>query len=247
MNHSILTAAMTIAFVAGCASATPTRAPTVAPTIAPAATQATTLPATAPPSPTSGPNENVTTLPGGEIDAGTYTGVYEGYRYTFTVPSAGWTSYADTGCCVVYKGEDENGAQVFLGGDMTSLYADACKSAGTAFEPGPSVDDLVSALTSLEGFESNEPTDVTLNGHSGRRVAVTVPAGVDVRSAACYLGKYSLSSNRWYQASGQTDDLWILDVDGQRLVLTFSTTPATPAELVKELEQIRDSVTIEKV
>jgi len=186
-------------------------------------------------------------LPGGEIDAGTYTGVYEGTRFTFTVPDSGWTSYADTGCCVIFQGEDEVGAQMFLGGDITSLYADACESAGTEFEPGPSVDDLVAALTSLKGFESTEPADVTLNGYEGKRVALTVPADVDVRSSDCHDSKYSLWSGRWYQTAGQTDDLWILDVDGQRHVLTFSTALDTPADLVEKLEQIRDSIQMEPV
>jgi hypothetical protein len=41
--------------------------------------------------------------------------------------------------------------------------------------------------------------------------------------------------------------LWILDVGGQRQVLTFSTTPNTPADLVEQLEQIRDSIVIERL
>jgi hypothetical protein len=91
------------------------------------------------------------------------------------------------------------------------------------------VDELATALTSLEDFESTEPSVVALNGYEGKRVALTVP-DVDVRSTDCDQGKYSLSSNRWYQSAGQTDDLWILEVDGQRLVLPFATTPNTPAD-----------------
>jgi hypothetical protein len=232
--------ALIVGALTGCAGAgAPTQAPTVAPTAAPTASSAPT----ASTSPTA---QEAQELPAGDLEAGTYTGVYEGYRFTFTVPDAGWTSIADTGCCVLFQGEDEDGAQMFLGGDITSLYADACESAGTGFEPGPSVDGLASALTSLEDFESTEPSDATLNGYDGKRVALTVPAGVAVRSTDCDQGKYSLSSDRWYQSAGQTDDMWILDVDGQRLVLTFATTPNTPADLVEQLEQIRDTIVIER-
>ncbi len=249
--------ALVLGMLAGCAgAAAPTQAPTANSTAAPTASSTlspTASPSSAPtasPDPTGTPEpaaQGAVPLPGGEIEADTYTGEYEGYRFTFTVPDAGWTSYADTGCCVMYQGDDADGAQMYLGGDITSLYADACESAGSEFEPGPTVDDLASALTSLEGFELSEPTDVTLNGYEGKRVALTVPADVDVRSTDCDDAKYSLSSNRWYQASGQTDDLWILDVDGQRLVLTFATTQDTPAELTEELEQIRDSIVIDPI
>ena len=257
MNRILITAVV-IGFIAGCAGPAATQSPTANPTTPPttnASTEPTVSPtADATASPTSAPTaspattaQDVVELPGGDLDPGTYTGVYEGTRFTFAVPDSGWSSYIDTGCCVLYEGDDEETAQMFLGGDITSLYADACETAGTEFDPGPSVDDLAAALASLEGFESTEPTDVTLNGYEGKRVALTVPADVDVRNPDCAGGQYSLWSNRWYQASGQTDDLWILDVDGKRHVLTFSTTPNTPADVVDQLEQIRDSIVIERV
>jgi hypothetical protein len=240
--------ALVIGVVAGCTGAAPTPSPTGTPATAatanPAPTASSVPAASATPEPT---NQGAVQLPAGDIDAGTYTGVYEGYRFTFTVPDSGWSSYLDTGCCVIYQGADEDGAQMYLGGDITRLYADACESAGSEFEPGPTVDDLVSALTSLEGFETSGPTDVELNGYEGKRLALTVPADVDVRSPDCYQGRYSLSSSRWYQAAGQSDAMWILDVDGQRLVLTFATTQDTPAELAEELDQIRDSIQIKPV
>jgi len=246
--HRFAIPALIIGIVAGCAGTPATPVPTANPTAA--ATPVPTTPPTA--SPTSAPTaspaataEGVQELPGGELDAGTYSGAYEGTRFTFTVPDSGWTSFIDTGCCVIFRGEDEETAQMFLGGDITSLYADACESVGTEFEPGPTVDELVTALSSLEGFESSEPVDATLSGYEGKRIALTVPADVDVRSSDCDDGKYSLSNARWYQAAGQTDDIWILDVGGQRHVLTFSTTPNAPADVVEQLEQIRDSVHIE--
>jgi len=230
-------AALVVGMLAGCAgAAAPTPIPTANPTAAPTASPT--------PSPTASPVE----LPvEGDLEAGTYTGVYEGHRFTFNVPASGWATIAETGCCVMFQGEDEVGAIIFLGGDFTSLYEDACESQGSEFEPGPSVDDLASALSSLAGFESSGPTDVTVNRWEGKRVALTVPADVDVRSPDCDQARYSLSSGRWYQAASQTDDMWILDVDGQRQVLTFSTAPNTPAHVVEQLEQIRDSIVIERI
>ena len=44
---------------------------------------------------------------------------------------------------------------------------------------------------------------------------------------------------------GLTEDFWILDVDGTRLVLEFNTSPDAPAEAVAERQAIFDSIQIE--
>ena len=93
----------------------------------------------------------------------------------------------------------------------------------------------------------SEPTDVTLSGFHGKRVMVTVPMDVDVTNPDCYQGNYSLTPGRYYQAAGQTDDNWILDIDGERMTPTFATTPNTPADVLEQVEQIRDSLVIEPI
>ncbi|CAN5686330.1 hypothetical protein BH23CHL7_BH23CHL7_13520 [soil metagenome] len=55
----------------------------------------------------------------------------------------------------------------------------------------------------------------------------------------------SHNSGRYYQAAGQTDDEWILDIGGERHDMAFTTGPNTPADLVAEMEAIRDSLVIE--
>ena len=134
---------------------------------------------------------------------------------------------------------------------MPKLYRRACDSSGTEFDPGPSVDDLANALASLEDFEVTAPADVTVSGYEGKRVALTVPMDADVDPAAdphspsCDGGKYSLSSDRWYQAPGQTDDMWILDVDGERQLIVASDAPGTPADVTAQLEAMVASMEIE--
>ena len=128
---------------------------------------------------------------------------------------------------------------------MSSLYRRACESSGTEFDPAPSVDDLANALASLEDFKSTAPTDVTVSGYDGKRVALTVPMDVDVNSAACDRGNYSLSSGRWYQAPGQTDDMRILDLDGERHLVVVSNAPGTPADVNAQLKAMMESLEIE--
>jgi hypothetical protein len=221
-------ATLVICILSGCSSA------------APAATPTPTRASTASPS-----GQGARELPAGVLEPGTYFGEFEGTRFTFTIPESGWNNYPEAGCCVIYTGGDNDGAIIFFSGDITSLYARACESSGTKSDFGPTVDDLADALVSLEDFEATEPTDVTLSGFHGKRVALTVPMDVDVTNPDCDNGEYHLNEGRYYQAPGQTDDMWILDVDGERMVPTFATTPNTPAEVVEQVEQIRDSLVIE--
>jgi hypothetical protein len=170
---------------------------------------------------------------------------FGGYRFTFRVAEAGWS--AKVGAGGMFHGDDSELAIFWPGGTINSLFEDPCHSLGTAFDPGPMVDDLVAGLLSLDGFEAGEPFDVTVAGYSGKRLAITVPMDVDVRSSECDDGRYSLSGDRWFQAPGQTDDIRILDLGGTRQVVIASTTPATPRDVVARLDSLVASLVIEPI
>lgn len=101
------------------------------------------------------------------------------------------------------------------------------------------------------------PTDVTVAGFPGKYLEWSVPsdwvvtgdgdfAGCDVqpnghRDFVSWLGAGGVGE-RWQQMAGQVDRLWILDVDGQRLVVDASHSPdATQAQL-DEQDQIVQSI-----
>ncbi len=231
-----LVAAFVAGIVSGCAGATPGASPTPSPAATPSAS----------PTPSSAHTQAASQLTEGSVEPGRYFADFGGYRYTVTVPDSEWAAQSD-GVGGLYQGEDSELAIFWFAEDAPSLYRRACDSSGTEFDPGPSVDDLADALASLEDFETREPADVTVSGFEGKRVAVTVPMDVDVRSSACAGGKYSLSPMRWYQAPGQTDDMLILDVDGKRHVMTLSTTPGTPTDVVAQLDEMLDSLVIEPI
>jgi hypothetical protein len=102
------------------------------------------------------------------------------------------------------------------------------------------------------------PTDVTVGGYDGRYLEWSVPTDMVVTGDAEFHGCDVQPSNglrdfvswfgdgygeRYQQVAGQVDWLWILNVDGQRLVVdaTFSpdTTEAGRAELANIAESLR--------
>jgi hypothetical protein len=111
---------------------------------------------------------------------------------------------------------------------------------------GASVDDLVTALTGMAGFESTNPTDVTVDGFAGKRFQLSNT--IDPAAAGC---DDSVWLSLWQPSSGgatgavpgaTTMQFWVLDVRGTRLVMfteAYNATPAEIAESVGILESVR--------
>ena len=61
------------------------------------------------------------------------------------------------------------------------------------------------------------PTDVTIDGYAGKTIELSVPD--DINFADCDDGQFQSWEGRTHQEPGQIDRLYILDVDGQRVVI----------------------------
>jgi hypothetical protein len=212
---------------------------------------ATALP-TATPKPT-GP----VALPAGLVPAGTYVAhpfvaPNDSIGFRFALPG-GWqgggpSGRAPVGVLPTTGQEGPNGMSMgFL--TVTSLAGDPCKwKEAIDIEVGPTVDDLVTALAANPGYETTEPVDVTLGGFSGQRIDVQVPADLDL--ATCDDGQFWV----WEVGDGQTIyaqgpegrfHLWILDVQGRRVIVMTHDFRGTSPDDLAELQAIVDSISIE--
>ena len=103
------------------------------------------------------------------------------------------------------------------------------------------------------------PTDVTAFGYTGKHLAWRVPPDLPENDAenfhdfaTCVDGEVHswISTNNegsfyGYETAGHTEEFWILDVEGTRLVLIKDTTPGTPASALAERDAIFDTIRIE--
>ena len=179
-------------------------------------------------------------------------------RVYFTVPGEGWVPWIGT-----YK--DEDGAPYRHVGltiiNVWNLVTDGCTTHGRRNPPvGPTVDDLSTALTELPPFVvTKPPSDVTLAGLSGKHLELTIPelpvevdgSGITYPECSEGLLKSWIGTPLSYAFSGYTEpgsreDLWILDVDGSRLVVSAIRSPESPEEDVAELRSLIDSIRIER-
>lgn len=117
---------------------------------------------------------------------------------------------------------------------VTQVLADPCQR-DTAADAGTSVDDLARALVDQAG-PSTRPRPVVLGGHRGVTLDVTIPTDTDL--SRCTNAAYSLwrteprgDSALTQDTPGVVDRVWILDVDGTRLVLLATLYPDETDEL----------------
>jgi hypothetical protein len=125
--------------------------------------------------------------------------------------------------------------------DVETLWSHPCQAGAHRETVGPSVADLANALAAQPTRGNPDPMPVTIDGYEGLHLVMPVPVDIDL--TMCPDERYYLWDGRWQEDPGQVDMLWILDVDGERIVIDASHGPdATPSD-VQELEDIIRAVT----
>jgi hypothetical protein len=178
-------------------------------------------------------------------------------RVVYDIEADGWSQWAGG-----YKPFD--GGHVGLSiATVRNLVNDGCTDHSHADPPiGPTVDDLAAALTNLAPFQvSLSPEDVTIYGYEGKHLELTVPdlpvepSGDGFRFSDCVVGQLMSWVAPWdtsngdafygYSGPGYSEEFWILDVDGTRLMIAAERSPDAPQEALDELQAVLDSVRIE--
>lgn len=213
------------------AAASPSATPTATPSVAPSAISPSGTPATA--------QRSLHVLGSGD------------YPDLTVVAPAGWNAFESH---FMVKPGPVLGLSVW---DVGQVPHDPCHWSTTLRDPGPGVAGLVTALVSQEGRHPTTPTKVTLAGQSGQYFEWSVPDWVvtgDADFSGCddpgnghhdFVSWFATDQDgeRYEQVAGQVDQLWILDVNGQRLVVdaTYApdTTSADRAELASLVASLR--------
>jgi hypothetical protein len=165
-------------------------------------------------------------------------------RVVYDIPVEGWSQWIGA---VKFTGNGHLGVSITT---VTNMVRHGCSDHSPADPPvGPSVDDLTTALADLAPFRvTSPPKDVTIHGYSGKHLELTVPdAGCTAGSLESWmsanLGPPGDNAFSGYNLGG-TEEFWILDVDGTRLVIEANWAPASPREDVAEMRAILDSIRI---
>lgn len=178
-------------------------------------------------------------------------------RVFYDVAAAGWQSWSGA-----VKFSDDGHVAVSIT-TIANVTTHACRDHAPADPPvGPSVADLANALADLAPFRvTSPPKDVTIYGYRGKHLELTVP-DLPVRGEGDhreFVGCVDGNLASWIATTGPADDaffgynadpggteeFWILDVEGTRLMIAALVIPGQPAEALVERDAILDSIRIE--
>jgi hypothetical protein len=224
----------------------------------PAAGPTTSAPATASgSSASSSPTPSPVDVSDGILEAGTTYFIndtrVDGPRWVvLTVPASGWESN-DWILGKNLPGGSDSRDLALSTWTVGNLKADPCHwKAGTLDPPvGPTVGDLVAALVEQVRPTKATSTDVTVGGYRGKKIEFSIPS--DFGTTSCDEGVYS----RWEAASepgdwggwvyggGQRNAVYIIDVDGKRVVIDTMSLPGASATDLAQLDQLIASIRFE--
>jgi hypothetical protein len=203
------------------------------------------------PDPTQTPEPSVTALTGqAHLVAGRYS-IESGIsmRVTAAVPS-GWAAVDHWGVrgALGYEAPDGMGVRFYTVGNLLNnpgSYADGLQDPPV----GPTVDDLIEAIGAQTEWTSSTPSDATIGGYPAQHVRITIPDGAtfDAREAggAFYLFQDEGSGQIWGLEVGQMFDVYVVDVDGERLVIDAFHYPGTSEADLAALEAVVNSIQID--
>jgi len=121
---------------------------------------------------------------------------------------------------------------------IDNVVADPCSDVGLEPPVGPSVDDLVSAISGLNGFRATAPVDVMVDGHPGKEFTITAPA-----SSQCGLLTWMGPDRTNGVGLGEANRLRIVDVDGMRVLIASAYSPTSQSpDITPEAKQVFESV-----
>jgi hypothetical protein len=176
----------------------------------------------------------------------------------YTIPAEGWMSWF--GAFKPGLPTDPPDSVVGLSiVNATNVVQDGCTAHVAADPPvGPTVDDMATALAALSPFAlTKPPSDVTIDGFSGKHLELTVPELALERSGDgntftdctdgelwSWIGAPLSFAYHGYSHPGQVEEFWLLDVDGTRLMIVAGTSPGSSEGDIAELHSILDSIDI---
>ena len=174
--------------------------------------------------PTSQPTP--TPLGSGELAPGRYAVTGFAAPITVAIPSEGWSS---SGNWVVIgpRGNEEPDGMAIRFFTATRLFQNPASATDGWVDVGPSVDDLASAILDHPAYEASGPTDITIDGQAGQLVELTIPTDAEMTDDGQFLLFGDGFGQVWGWAPGQTFDLYIVEVAGERLIVDAFHYPGT--------------------
>jgi hypothetical protein len=243
--------AFTLALVTACGGTVTTLPPDLPGPASPTTTPTETAPTRTripPPTPPVAGSEHVPV--GGEMEPGTYhvyAGLWTPVTFTFEVAAEGWIAEnGGQGASKLPNAADFSTEISWSVLVVEALFADPC-GPNDPLPVGPSVEDFITALRGLPGPRASDPVDIVVDGYGGQYVDLVVPRDFDIDTC----DPPGLGLQIWLDKPGgkylvaQTHHVarvHVLDVDGQRFIVSANIGNNADPDHIAEFEAILDSI-----
>lgn len=161
--------------------------------------------------------------------------------YASVVVPPGWLSCINDAGLLCPANGTGGGVQIFM---VTNVVTDPCNKEALRKPPvGATVEELVTAISSLPWSAVTPPTDISVDRFQGKELEVTAPATSPCVGTDGFATWTSPTYEDMDVSPGERLRLRVLDVDGTRVVIQGSYTPGTTSEQnVAEVNAIVGSV-----
>ena len=167
-------------------------------------------------------------------------------RVAITIPP-GWEAGMDATVLVppgLAEGSSEgpDGSALVIGWTTPTagLHSDPCQPASHLppdIPVGPTVDDFVDAVLAHLSIHVSEPVDVELGGYRGTFFRLTAPSDI----SDCYDWR-PFEPGIFAQGPNNLWSVWVIDIDGFRMIVLTQGFPGTPAKDKVELRSMVESI-----
>jgi hypothetical protein len=162
-------------------------------------------------------------------------------RVEVSVPP-GWQAFSfnTLGLAPPKSSEGPDGAGLVVGWYVMGLHSDPCLPVAHRTPDilvGPTVDDFVDAVVEHPLLQATEPVDIELGGYRGRFLTLTTPTDI----SDCHDWR-PWEHGIYAQGPDNIWKMWVVDVDGLRVLVLAEHFEATSAEDAAELEAMVDSL-----
>jgi hypothetical protein len=146
-------------------------------------------------------------------------------------------------------GAPENDGWIFGYYTVGATYPNPCTRAGGQFDPEEVdfPDHWVDALQAQRHTSTSRPVAVTLGGYDGIYVELKLDAPKKLDFSTCREEQITIfetttGRNHWIATPDTVERYWLLDVEGERIVLTGAVTPETTDSQYDQLTEVVESV-----
>jgi hypothetical protein len=168
-------------------------------------------------------------------------------RVTITLPD-GWAGIGNAVIPSVERYSPPGGGSlIFSRGGW--LYSRPCGGTGPDIPTGTTVDEFVTALVNHPHLDVTSPVAVTLAGYSGTYLELRAPANTTTDELGPKPGECNFyfvwEPGIYAQGPNAMWRIWVLDVNGVRVVVRADSFPGTTPQIQAQLAAIVDSIHIE--